>query len=227
MSDIPSSELVRPWRGPVLTNRAGLRANRSQERGIVLLVAIVVVIAMTLGAYAMLRSAGNSLAIAGNVSFQQNATSVADLGTEAARAWTLNQFSAVTTPGGGTLAVNGTALEVDQAGAGYFASWNTAFDPTAAGAWDDSAEVPLTADQQRSLGVTEVRYVIHRMCSQVGSPTAAGQQCVVPEGICVQDPGITGSSVFNDCALQPFFRVTSRVDGPRNTRSYTQVLLFF
>ena len=206
-----------------LMKRQPLRLQTKQQRGIVLLVAIVVVVAMTLGAYAMLRSAGNSLAIAGNISFQQNATSVADLGTEAARAWALD---ALTTGGAGG-AINGAALDADQADEGYFASWGANFDPTAAGAWDQSVELALTADQQRDLGVTGVRYVIHRMCAQVGSATSAGQQCVVPEGICVNVPGVNGSRTLNDCALQPFFRVTARVDGPRNTRSYTQVLLFF
>lgn len=196
-----------------------------QQRGIVLLVAIVVVIAMTLGAYAMLRSAGNSLAIAGNVGFQQNATSVADLGTEAARAWALNQLST----GGAGGAVNGLALDDDQPANGYFASWGANFDPTDPNAWglNRSVDVALTADQQQALGVTGVSYVIHRMCSQTGSSTAAGQQCVVPEGICVNDKGSTASQALNDCSLQPFFRVTARVDGARNTRSYTQVLLFF
>jgi type IV pilus assembly protein PilX len=203
-----------------LRGRAGLQR---KQQGIVLLVAIVVVIAMTLGAYAMLRSAGNSLAISGNISFQQNATSVADLGTEAARAWALNEL----TTGGAGGAINGSVLDADQTDEGYFASWDAGFDPTAAAAWDDSVELALTADQQRDLGVVGVRYVIHRMCSQVGSATSAGQQCVVPEGICINDVGANASQALNDCALQPFFRVTARVDGPRNTRSYTQVLLFF
>jgi hypothetical protein len=58
-----------------------------RERGVVLFVAMIVLIVMTLAGLALLRQMGVGTSIAGNVAFKENATSVADRGTEAARAW--------------------------------------------------------------------------------------------------------------------------------------------
>ena len=64
-----------------------LRASRRRQHGVVLFVALIVLIIMTLAGLALLRQMGVGTSIAGNVAFKENATSVADRGTEAARAW--------------------------------------------------------------------------------------------------------------------------------------------
>ena len=63
------------------------RTAQRLQRGVVLFVALIVLIIMTLAGLALLRQMGVGTSIAGNVAFKENATSVADRGTEVARAW--------------------------------------------------------------------------------------------------------------------------------------------
>jgi len=60
---------------------------RHHQQGVVLFVALIVLIIMTLAGLALLRQMGAGTSIAGNIAFKENATSVADRGTEVARKW--------------------------------------------------------------------------------------------------------------------------------------------
>ena len=53
---------------------------QTKQRGIVLFIALIVLVAMTLAGIAMFRQIGSGVIIAGNIAFRENATSVADLG---------------------------------------------------------------------------------------------------------------------------------------------------
>ena len=86
-----------------------------RQRGIVLYVAIIVLIAMTLAGLAMMRQMGAGTSIAGNIAFKEVATSAAERGTEAGRAWIL---------------ANGPLLSNDHFLAGYHSSWGPSVDPT-------------------------------------------------------------------------------------------------
>ena len=62
------------------------RGNTSQ-RGIVLIVALIVLVAMTLTGVALMRSTTSGNRVAGNLAFRQSATLSADTGIEAAITW--------------------------------------------------------------------------------------------------------------------------------------------
>ena len=94
-----------------------------RQRGVVLYVALVVMVAMMLAGIAMLRSVGTGVAVAGNLAFKQNATLAGDRGAEAAISW-------ITTPS--------LDLKTDVPAKGYSATWVSGFDPVAFN-WDDSA----------------------------------------------------------------------------------------
>lgn len=174
------------------------------QRGIVLFVALIVLIAMTLAGLAMMRQMGVGVSIAGNVAFKENATSVADRGTEAARVW---------------IAANQATLNLDNFGQGYHSSWSASVDPTTFN-WAQSMVLPIEAGNVASV-------YIERLCA---SPNLSA---IAPTQVCSDKPVGTGSSrgggsypsVIPPTPPQPYFRVTTRVDGPRNTRSYTQVVM--
>ena len=174
-----------------------------RQQGIVLYVALVVLIAMMLAGVAMLRSTGTGLAVAGNMSFKQNAVLAGDRGVEAAVPWLVAQSV-------------GT-LQSDSPAHGYFSTWDEGFDPRTFD-WSNAAVKEATADDGAG---NRVRYVIHRMCKLSGSPLGGvgGQECAT-YGDIVRVSGGAGS------APRPLFRVTSRVDGPRNTVSYVQVVVY-
>lgn len=171
----------------------------------VMWVALGVLIIMSLAGLAMLRQMGGGVSIAGNVAFKQSATTVADLGTETARAWFKAQSPLV--------------LQSDLGSAGYYSSWGSSVDPTDASwkaAWDAAPEVVDAATGNR------VKYVINRLCETPGKDAnEPGQRCSA-EGGGTTDKGTDGTT-FTSLG-SPYYRITTQVTGPRNTVSYTQVV---
>ena len=93
---------------------------RARQGGVVLMMALIVLVAMTLAGIALVRSVNTSNIIAGNLAFQQAATHAGDTGTEAAVGW---------------LEANNTAaLHGDLLGQGYTASRS---DPGLGQSWDN------------------------------------------------------------------------------------------
>lgn len=184
------------------------RPSRPDERGVILFIALIVLVAMTLAGIAMFRTIGAGVIIAGNMAFKQNATSVGDLGIEAARAWLINQGS--------------SALQADQAAAGYYASWALTFNPSTF-SWDGA-----NSGSAGSVSGNDVRYVIHRLCSSAGSANDPGQSCVTVGS--ASSGGSLGTPSYGVMALSnttaPYFRITVRVAGPRNTTSYVQSIMY-
>src|SRR4029450_482258 len=86
-----------------------------RERGAILFIALIVLVAMSLAGIALMRSVDTNVLIAGNLAFRQGATSAGDWGIESARIWMT-----------GNLAV----LEKDQPDGApfYFANWQEKLD---------------------------------------------------------------------------------------------------
>jgi Tfp pilus assembly protein PilX len=179
------------------------------QQGVVLFVALIVLIIMTLAGLALLRQMGAGTSIAGNVAFKENATSVADRGTEFANRWIVLNYAITAT---------------DSVADGYLSSWGTVVDPTA---FDWAGQSKTLTDDQAQTGNT-TRFIIHRLCELPNtSALAPAQKCadspVLNAGESRAGAGYPG--VLPAALTKPFFRITTRVDGPRNTISYTQVLV--
>jgi hypothetical protein len=191
------------------------RLGRDGQRGIVMWVALVVLIVMSLAGLAMMRQMGTGISVAGNVAFKQNATSTADVGTEAARAWFVAQPTVV--------------LESDAVAQG------------------------VLRDLERHLGIhgrSDAIQLGHRRGDGDGRRRRGrhrhGQHQPIHHPAAVPGPGSVqapprllghrgrhhrgkGSCDYSTATLppsfKPYFRVTTRVVGPRNTVSFTQVIL--
>lgn len=176
------------------------------QRGVVLYVAIVMVVAMMLVGVGMLRSVGSGGAVAGNLAFKQNATLAAERGVEKAIRYLTS--------------VSSTTLESDQTANGYFATWRAgSFDPLTFD-WDAAGVQLATGDDGTG---NKVRWVMHRLCSQTGSASPGGAQECARHGTTAT--GI-GGGISAGVEQRILYRVTSRVDGPRNTVSYVQVVVY-
>lgn len=190
---------------------------RRDQRGVVMFVALVVLIVMTLAGLAMLRQMSSGVSIAGNIAFKQAATAVADAGVETARGW---------------IGANWPSLGVTQAANGYYATWALNVDPTSA-AWTNIwLSAPVLAPASVGNTGNTVQYVIERLCSEPGPSGGPGtsptQQC--SDSVPVSGGGSSkGGGYYGNIPVTliptPFYRVTARVTGPRNTVSYTQVVL--
>ncbi|MGJ7613118.1 MULTISPECIES: pilus assembly PilX family protein [unclassified Variovorax] len=182
------------------------RPRAKAQRGIVLIIALVVLVVMTVTGLLMFRTTGTGVEVAGNVGFKQNATSMADLGTEAGFKWVYDQRT------------NPTVLNTDIPAAAYFATWHETFDPMT---FDWSTAKEVTADDGTG---NRVRYVIHRLCGTPGPPTDVTQKCVIPQSTSGLGPG-GGVGGGLPPPKSPYYRITARVDGVRGAVSYTQIIM--
>lgn len=206
------------------------RPTRRQQGGVVLILALIALVALTLAAIALTRSVATSNAIAGNLAFQQAATHSADQGIETAVAWLENNAAVA-----GTGGCSGTKLTCDLATDGYLASRS---DPSSVQTWDDFWTASLGSKAKAMTTDTAgntVNYVIQRMCLTTGdpntdanpcatSPTAASGSC--PGGTtCTGGGGRGGTGSNVNAAKQTYYRITVRVTGPRNTQSLVQAMV--
>lgn len=184
------------------------------QQGLILFVALIVLVALTLSGLSLMRGSGTGLLIAGNLGFRQSSVSLADHGSEAARNWLLNTSLA--------------SLDSDSITAGYYASQGSSvqFDYANHNWSQNSSSVSPAPD-----ATSTVRWVIHRLCATTGSPGASGQSCVFLETSTAagNSKSVLSSSqrALNSQSVQSvLYRVTTRVDGPRNTIAYTQVVIY-
>lgn len=189
--------------------------SRSAQRGIVLILALIVLAAMTLAGIGLTRSVFTSNKIAGNLAFQQAATHSADAGIESAIAWLEDRnANAVETlfqdqnPGGGNL--------------GYFASVSN---PAPTKSWEqfwNETLLPRANVLPADAAGNTVSFVIQRLCTDEGSPTS-GIGCDASPTVVGSEGGSRGAGVVGLAVpSQRYYRITVRVAGPRNTLSFVQ-----
>ena len=191
----------------------------NQQAGVVLIIALIVMVAMTLAALSMMRSVDTSNLIAGNLAFQRAATHSGDTGVEAAIAWLEANNTGVT-------------LDSDDPTNGYDASGsNAAQNPTATQTWDEYWMQSLTARAVKLNGGAPdsagnaVSYVIDRLCNNSGGKTTGAA--------CVASPVVQTATGNGEEAGEPqlsaaslvYYRITVRVAGPKNTVSYVQTFV--
>lgn len=185
-----------------------------RQRGMIsMLIAIIVLVATLLAAIALMRSVDTANVVAGSMTFRQSGVQEAEKAYEAAKT---------------LVASLGDASDNDKPESGYYASVQT---PSSAhtGVPDLLANSTSTFTGTASvLGATagdKVHYVIERLCPAVGPPDAS--VCIAP------DVSITAGSSANQMTdtaamlngIDVAFRLTVRVDGPKNTVSFVQTIL--
>lgn len=196
-----------------------------RQQGVVLMVALIVLVALTLAGLALMRSLDTTNIIAGNLAFQQTATHSGDTGTEAAIGWLqANTATSSVCPDGSTQ----STLHCNSPANAYFAS---RADPAAGQTWDTFwtttlAANALTMAQDATTGNT-VSYVVHRLCNANGDPTSvpspgcAFSMTSVPVESNSKEAGFVAPTIN----VQVYYRITSRIVGPRNTVSYVQSIV--
>jgi len=176
-----------------------------KQRGVVLFIALIVLVAMSLAGIGMMRSVDTGNLIAGNLAFKQATLNASDLGIETGFQWLLTQA--------GT-----TALDADITANGYYAN-PPANDATLD--WTDIANWAGSVVLATDAAGNTTRYIIHRLCPTAG--TVTGQLCAISttSGTASGGSSSVGSTVFTS-TNSVYYRVMARVDGPRNTSSITE-----
>lgn len=179
------------------------------QRGVVLIIALIVLVAMSMAGIGLMRSVGNGVAIAGNLSLKQATTAAGEYGLEQGRVWLKDQFN--------------SSLNND-AGGFYFSTYNLAFDPVGAASypiWKAAKVVPVAGTPFEGM---DIRYVVHRMCEFTGVTTDSCVRLGVNQ-IHTVVPCLT---LNPPCKIDPipYYRITTRVIGPKNTVSYLQLMVY-
>ena len=181
---------------------------RHAQQGVIMIVAMLVLVAMTIAAIALSRSVDTANLLAGNLAFKKAATRASDKGIEAA----IGVIQGLKTAG---------TLDSDENTNGYYASLNATDTPTTswpalwASKYKDVA-VALPVDQFGN----QISFVINRVCATAGS-TAAGQ-CSASNSTKKATGNAEESGPMLQSSSQIYYRITVRVSGPRNTESYVQ-----
>lgn len=182
-----------------------------RQRGVVLFIALIVLVAMTLAGIGMVRSVDTGNVIAGNLAFKQATLNASDRGIEAGYQWLLANSG-------------GTTLDASAAANGYYATPaanDAQIDWDDINSWGGAVTIPVDAAGNTT------RYIIHRLCPAAGA--VSGQTCAISTGTNGSNSAVlaegssqsTGAVVFTQTSMV-YYRITARVDGPRDTTSISQ-----
>ena len=186
------------------------RRTRIAQRGAVLMVVLVALVAMLISVIALSRSMDTHHLVAGNLAFRNSTVHSSDAGVQSAVLWLQSTV--------GTPRLNTT--EVDD---GYYA---VVAEPD----WDDetfwSQCAGCTVSASDNAG-NRVQYVVHRMCSTQGNTNAAGNSCsVLTSTPTAANGGSFAADAVNFIGVaQNYYRISVRVLGPRNTSTLVQAFV--
>lgn len=201
------------------------QAPSQREQGLVLFLTIVVLVAMSLAAVGLMRSVLGSNRVAGNLAFQQSAAQSAHVGAETAIAW-LEQKARQKA----SVDVSAERLSNDIAIAvgepiTYRAQRE---DPGAGETWEAfwQRNAVWRNDLPTDAAGNTPAFMIHRLCATNGSPDVAGCEqgpsTTTDEG-CGVDSEITAGGGCGKWRI--YYRITVRVEGPRNAISFSQAIV--
>lgn len=214
-----------------------------RQQGSALIFALMGLVILSLAAVGLVRSVNTGALIAGNLSFKRDTTLSAASGAEQAMNWLQGQLAA-----GGAAALNDNKAEF-----AYFASAMDSLDVTGnltsatrrlqVVNWDGRCQ-GLSSSSYSSCNVVpyvsptkvngnRVQWVITRLCDFDG-PYPAN-----PKGVnfCTRSPNssttaardkgrLTGTRIVTNVST-PYYRIVTRVEGPRNTVSYVETIVHF
>lgn len=208
-----------------------------KQRGISLIVVLVALLIIGFAAVALLRSSDTGTLVAGNLAFKKTALAAGDAGTETGLAWLVANAANV-------------ALYNDGVGNGYYSTTADGCDLTGsrtpADATDDvnwtggaqPANCNMRARTVTPPGVAAgytVRYVVNRVCNAAGDPNAVFAADGVTPMICsgagagASEGSTRGGASYGNMPLtgmsQTYYRITTRIDGPRNTVRFVQAIV--
>lgn len=212
-----------------------------RQHGLSLLYAMLALAALALASIGLMRAIGTSSMVAGNLSFQQEATLAADQAVRQA-------IAALTA----RLSTGSGALDDNQLDIGYYASTDELVDVTGSQLtasnrklirWSDSycgeqvsgsfascTFSPVTLGSK--INGNTASYVIFRLCDAAGSSTDSGLNCARS----LRESSVSATNEIRDYStgsgtsanfVSPYYRIVVRVSGARNTTSYTETIVHF
>lgn len=219
----------------------------AHQRGATLLFTLLALVALVLSSLALVRSVDIGSLLMGNLGFKQDATASSDQATRAAVDWlttnlaTLN--SDIADSGYYASTREGTA-PVDVTGTHYANAASATRNARQLIDWDDDECDYAESGSYAGCTIKPVQvsgdingntasYVIFRMCDKTGDPgTDSTISCIKPPGSAGSSAAIKGDLSYAEptrfkFGAGPYYRIVVRVQGARNTVSYTETVVHF
>ena len=186
-----------------------------KQQGLVLFIALIALVAMSLAAAALVRSVDSGVLVAGNLAFKQSAVMSAETGISDAYRY-----------------INDNLASLESSTVGYFALFDDNLDLKDNSTWGAANSFLVAND---AITGNETRYILQRMCWADGpsDPAAIGavpNNCL--QGVGSQAPNSQSAQTYTNQApasgssQSVVYRVTVRVTGPKNTKSYLQAFVY-
>jgi type IV pilus assembly protein PilX len=197
-----------------------------RERGAALLVALVVLVALTMAGIAMMRSVDTATLVAGNIGFRQSTINAADQGVQAAYSYIFPNMVVLTTqasndPANGYSGITPLGEAPDWYLNPANAGWANGVSCSGTTGTNAACNTYTPGGTSVDPAGNSITYVIHRLCDN------SGNVCANTQGN--PSAGGGGGDMSNTTQYIPpssqHFRVTVRVNGPRNSVAYVQTLV--
>lgn len=174
-------------------------AGRQPQRGVTILVTLVLLVVMLLGGVALSRLTEIGTLAAGNAAYQEASVQASEVGINSA-----------------FVAVRALASEEANSGSWYFAQ-RLATDS------DGAPNVDWSTMPETVVGNYRVRYVVDRLCTGVLPVTDYVRQCL-NKSMTTIDPRRVGVEKADPPSAKQF-RITVRVTGPKDTQTFVQSMV--
>lgn len=195
-----------------------IRKEAIRQRGVVLFMALMALVAMSLAAVALIRSVDTSTLIAGNLAFKQSATTSGDGGLESAIDWL--KATSTANIAKNPMTDSTYALNNDNAAQGYYSSVSAALNLMAETTWTSGSK-----DAGADATGNSIRYIIQRMCRNANQLLST-TNCLFGNSEGNNGENLAGELSLSSGTASAMYRITARVTGPRNTVSYIQAFVY-
>lgn len=214
-----------------------------KEHGVSIVIAMIALVVISLAAAALIRTVNTATIISGNLAFKQSATNSGENAIIIANKWIAENSPTADNPAKGT---------VDNPASGYYATTTSLATlkkypatmshysiMTVDATWTDdtSAKAVVANCEGIMAGNTDcsgntIKYIIERLCKNTGA--ADETHCLLggapPKtgsfGVNAIGGGQSGGQGRNNTTGSPVYRITAKIEGPRNTVSYIQTLVY-
>ena len=191
--------------------------SQGRQKGLILLVTLLAMVVLLISSIALLRSFDTSLLLSGGMAFRRDMVNQGERGIAQAIAY----FNT-----GGALATE-TARQANKGAINYSASIlasNSRGIPNALLGDTKLAAAGMTASgfSDAESGIATIRTVIDRQCA-TGTAEFSTATCIYVPGY--SDSGGTNWLKRAGAEYVPVYRISVRVDGPRNTQVFLQTTL--
>ncbi|VTU38062.1 pilus assembly PilX family protein [Variovorax sp. RA8] len=193
----------------------------SRQRGVVLLFCLVILVILLAGGVAVMRSMNSSLFSAGNLAFRRDLVNQGELAvSKAMQAFKTGGLATSTLTSSSVPAENYSAiqLKVNKLGIPDVLLKKTGL----TGKDITNADFTPTGGAITGAGGVTVHYVIDRLCNATGSFASLSNSACVSAPSTTQVTGGTAGMARPEIPPPAIYRLSIRVDGPRDTQVFLQ-----